>query len=189
VAPEGHHSGWMTKGIRDPKKYYYRYVYADAIRALELLAHRDEVDDRRLAITGISQGGGITLAVAALSDRPILALPEIPFLCDYRRAIQITPNGPYPEIPNFLKSFPHLYDQAIQTLSYTDNVNLAPWIRCRVVVSNCLWDDVCPPSTIFGAYNHITSEKSMEIYPYHKHEVPYEHEETRFKLLMETLRP
>jgi cephalosporin-C deacetylase len=189
VAPEGHHSGWMTKGIRDPKKYYYRYVYADAIRALELLAHRDEVDESRLAITGVSQGGGITLAVAALSERPILALPDVPFLCDYRRAIQITPNGPYPEIPNFLKSFPHLYDQAIQTLSYADNVNLAPWIRCRVVVSNCLWDDICPPSTIFGAYNHITSEKSMEIYPYHKHEVPYEHEETRFKLLMQALQP
>ena len=110
-------------------------------------------------------------------------------MCDYRRAIQITPNNPYLEIPNFLKSFPNLYDAALRTLSYTDNVNLAPWIECKVVVSNCLWDDICPPSTIFGAYNHITAEKSMEIYPFHKHEVPYEQEETRFKLLMQTLQP
>jgi len=28
----------MTKGIREARKYYYRYVYADAVRALELLA-------------------------------------------------------------------------------------------------------------------------------------------------------
>jgi len=36
-----------------------------ALRALELLARRDEVDEDRIAITGGSQGGGITLAVAA----------------------------------------------------------------------------------------------------------------------------
>ncbi len=186
---EGHHYGWMTQGIRNPAEYYYRHVYADAVRALELLARREEVDDKRLAVTGVSQGGGITLAVAALSKRPILALPDIPFLCDYRRAIEITPNGPYPEIPNFLKTFPHLYPDAIRTLGYCDNLNLAPWIECRTVVLNCLCDDICPPSTIFGVYNHITAEKQIELYPYHKHEVPYEHRETQWKLIAEVLRP
>jgi cephalosporin-C deacetylase len=189
MSDEGCHMGWMTKGIRDAKQYYFRFVYADALRALELLARREEVDDGRIAITGGSQGGALTLAVAALSDRPILALPDIPFLCDFRRAIQIAPNGPYPEIVNFLKTFPHQYETAIRTLSYCDNLNLAPRIRCRTVVSNGLWDDICPPSTIFAAYNHITAEKQMEIYPFHKHEVPYEHNELKFRLLMETLRP
>ncbi|HMB95365.1 MAG TPA: acetylxylan esterase, partial [Tepidisphaeraceae bacterium] len=159
------------------------------LRALELLARREEVDDSRIAITGGSQGGALTLAVAALSNRPILALPDVPFLCDFRRAIQISPNGPYPEIVNFLKHFPHLYETAIRTLSYCDNLNLAPRIRCRTVISNGLWDDICPPSTIFAAYNHITAEKQMEVYPFHKHEVPYEHNEIKFRLLMETLRP
>jgi cephalosporin-C deacetylase len=188
--PSGHFSGWMTKGIRDPKSYYYRYVYADAVRALEALATRDEVDASRLAITGISQGGGITMAVAALSpDRPVLALPDIPFLCDYRRAIEITPLPPYTELSSFIKTNPSDRDQLIRTLSYCDNLNLAPRIKCRTVVCNCLWDDICPPSTIFAAYNHISAPKSMEIYPYHKHEVPYEHAETRYGLLMDVLKP
>ncbi len=185
--PEGHQMGWMTQGIRDPKRYYYRMVFADAVRALELLGHRDEVDVDRIAVTGVSQGGGITLAAAALSKRPCLALPDIPFLCDFRRAIAITPNGPYPEITNFLKSFPSLYETAIRTLSYCDNLNLAPWIRCKTVVSNSLWDDICPPSTIFAVYNHITAEKKIEIYPYHKHELPYEHREVQLQVLAETL--
>ena len=188
VYPEGHATGWMTAGIRDPRSYYYRYVYADAVRALEVLAHRDEVDARRLAITGGSQGGGLTLAVAALSRKPILALPDIPFLCDFRRSIAITPAGPYPEIPNFLKSFPHLYEQVIRTLSYFDCLNLAPWITCRTVVSNGLWDDICSPSSIYGVYNHITAEKQMEVYPFHKHEVAYEHNELKFRLLAEMAR-
>jgi len=184
---EGAVAGWMTLGIRDPKNYYYRFAYADAIRALELLARREEVDEDRIAITGGSQGGALTLAAAALSDRPILALPDIPFLCDFRRAIQITPAGPYPEIPQFLKAFPDLVDTAIRTLSYCDNLNLAPWIKCRTVISNCLWDDVCPPSTIFAVYNHLACPKQIEVYPFHKHEVPYEHYELKFRLLTETL--
>jgi cephalosporin-C deacetylase len=171
IANEGFATGWMTKGIRDPKQYYFRYVYADAVRALELLARREEVDDRRLAVTGVSQGGALTLAVAALSDRPI---PQ---------------TGPYQEITVFLKSFPHLYENAIRTLSYCDNLNLAPRIRCRTIVSNGLWDDICPPSTIYAVYNHITSEKQMEIYPFHKHEVPYDHNELKFRTLMDVLRP
>jgi len=187
IADEGHQMGWMTKGIRDPKQYYYRYVYADAVRALELLARREEVDDKRLAITGGSQGGGISLAVAALSERPALALPDIPFLCDFRRAMNIAPAGPYPEITNFLKQFPSLFDTAIRTLSYCDCMNLSPWITCRTVVSNSLWDDICPPSTIFAAYNHMTCEKQIELYPYHKHELPYEHAEIKFRVIMEAL--
>jgi cephalosporin-C deacetylase len=189
VVDEGYQMGWMTKGIRDPKQYYFRYVYADAVRALELLARREEVDDTRLAITGGSQGGALTLAVAALSDRPKLALPDVPFLCDFRRAIQITPAGPYPEIANFLKQFPHLYETAFRTLSYCDNMNLAPRIRCRTIVANSLWDDICPPSTVYAAYNHITAEKQIEIYPFHKHETPYEHAETKFRSVIEALRP
>jgi cephalosporin-C deacetylase len=189
VVDEGHQMGWMTKGIRDPMQYYFRYVYADAVRALELLARREEVDPKRLAITGGSQGGALTLAVAALSERPILALPDVPFLCDFRRAIQITPAGPYPEITNFLKAFPHLYETTIRTLSYVDNLNLAPRIRCRTIVSNGLWDDICPPSTIFAMYNHITAEKQIEVYPFHKHETPYEHYELKFRTIMDVLRP
>ena len=190
AATEGHAPGWMTKGIRDPRSYYYRFVYADALRALDLLAEREEVDEDRLGVTGLSQGGGLTLAVAALSKRKVaLAMPDIPFLCDYRRAIQIAQGGPYPEIPLMLKGFPHLYEQALRTLSYFDCLNLAPWVRCRTLVSNCLWDDVCPPSTIFGVFHHIAStQKRMEIYPFHRHEVPYDHRETQLREMAEAFR-
>ena len=189
VPDEGYHSGWMTKGIRNPKQYYFRYVFADAVRALQLLARRDEVDGARIAVTGGSQGGALALAASALSDLPILSLPDVPFLCDFRRAIAIAPAGPYPEITNFIKQFPHLHEQAIRTLSYCDNMNLAPRIKCRTVIANGLWDDICPPSTIFATYNHISAEKKMEIYPFHKHETPYEHQELKFRLLVEVLKP
>jgi cephalosporin-C deacetylase-like acetyl esterase len=48
-----------------------------------------------------------------------------------------------------------------------------------------LWDNICPPSSIYGVYNHITAEKQMEVYPFHGHEVAYEHNELKFRLLAE----
>ena len=68
-------------------------------------------------------------------------------------------------------------------------MNLAPWVKCRTIVLNCLCDDICPPSTIFAAYNHLSCEKQIEVYPFHGHEVPYEHQETKFKVMVEMLRP
>jgi len=187
--PGGHYTGYMTQGIIDPKGYYYRYVYADAVRALELLASRAEVDASRLAITGGSQGGAIALAVSALSDRPKLSLPDVPFLCDFRRAINITPQNPYPEIIRYLKQNPGQFERLIKTLSYFDNMNLAPWIKCRTIISNGLWDDICPPSTIYAAYNHIGAEKEMHDYPYHGHEVAYEHRELQYRSIIAALKP
>jgi cephalosporin-C deacetylase len=189
VYSDGHQMGWMTQGIRSPEEYYYRFVYADAVRALEVLASFKEVDAKRIAVTGGSQGGGLSLAAAALSSRTILCLADIPFLCDFPRGIEISPAGPYPEIPAFLKVFPQQREQVMRTLSYCDNLNLAQWIKCKTIISNCLCDDICPPSTIFAVYNQISAEKQIEIYPYHKHEIPYEHNEFKFRALMETLRP
>jgi cephalosporin-C deacetylase len=33
-----------------------------------------------------------------------------------------------------------------------------------------LMDDICPPSTVFAAYNHYQGPKSLEIYRYNNHE-------------------
>ncbi|MEO0598601.1 MAG: acetylxylan esterase, partial [Chloroflexota bacterium] len=33
-----------------------------------------------------------------------------------------------------------------------------------------LMDDVCPPSTVYGAYNHYQGEKEMRVYEFNNHE-------------------
>ena len=46
----------MTKGILDPKTYYYRGVYLDAVRAVEVVSGFAEVDEKRIGVIGASQG-------------------------------------------------------------------------------------------------------------------------------------
>jgi cephalosporin-C deacetylase len=172
----GHVTGWMTQGIMDPWQYYYRAVYADAVRAAEVMASLPEVDSRRLGAAGVSQGGGLTLAAAALSGRFALALPDVPYLCHFRRSLEIAQQGPYLELATYFKIYPEREEAAFRTLSYFDNMNLAERITCPVLMSVGLQDLICPPSTIFATYNYIASaKKELAVYPYHGHEVPPVH--------------
>ncbi|MEN6478005.1 MAG: acetylxylan esterase [Anaerolineales bacterium] len=176
----GHVKGWMTLGVLDPEEYYYRGVFIDCVRALDWLCTRPEIDTQHIGITGMSQGGALTLAVAALDHRPVLAMPEMPYLCHYKRAVDIAERDPYLEIAEYLRRYPERYDQVWRTLSYFDNMNLAEWIQCPTLCSVGLQDDICPPSTVFAAYNKITATKDMAIYRYHNHAQVPAHWELKF---------
>ena len=169
--PGPRYPGFMTAGVADPQTYYYRNVYLDSVRALDVLAQRQEVDAGKLAVTGGSQGGGLSLAVAALDERVALCMAEVPFLCDFPRAAWIAEQGPYGEIAQFLRQATcEEVDAVFRTLSYFDNVNLAGRIKAPTLISVGLCDATCPPSGIFAAYNHLTCRKRIEVYPYMGHE-------------------
>ncbi|NLG27635.1 MAG: acetylxylan esterase [Chloroflexi bacterium] len=167
---EGHIKGWMTAGITDPEEYYYRGVYVDCVRAIDFVCSRPECDARRIGLTGISQGGALSLAVAGLDPRPVLTMPEVPYLCHFQRAVEMAAVMPYLEISDYIRVWPKRAAQVWRTLSYFDNLNLAPRIRCATLVDVGLLDDCCPPSTIYAVYNQIRAPKEIVAYPYHKHE-------------------
>lgn len=162
--------GFMTQGILNPHSYYYRRVFTDGVRALEALLSHPLVDAERVAVTGGSQGGGISLAVSGLSPQVKWALPDVPFLCHFRRAVEISPDYPYQEIVQYLRIHREKYETVFSTLSYFDGVHFARRIRAQVLCSTALMDTVCPPSTVYAAYNAIQSDKQMAVYPYNGHE-------------------
>jgi cephalosporin-C deacetylase len=178
--PSGGPMGNMTKGVLDKWSYYYRFVYMDCLRALELLLGRGDVIKEKVGVTGGSQGGGLTLAVTALDRRPSLSLPEVPYLCHFERATEVATGGPYLEIMEYIKMNPDSVKTVFETLSYFDGMNLAPGIRCPILVSVGLVDTICPPSTVFATYNHLTAkEKELSIYPGLGHESPNIHHEKK----------
>lgn len=162
--------GFMTQGILDPKTYYYRRLFTDAVRAVETAQSHPAVDADRIAATGGSQGGGITLAAGGLEPAIKVIMPDVPFLCHYRRATDITDRSPYSEITTFLKGHRDLIDVVFNTLSYFDGVNFSARINAKALFSVALMDLTCPPSTIYAAYNHLPGEKEIRVYPYNDHE-------------------
>ncbi len=171
--PEGsspHHPGFMTRGILDPKTYYYRRVFTDGVRAVEAAKTHPAVDAERIAVTGGSQGGGITIAVGGLEPGVSVIMPDVPFLCHYRRATEISDSAPYSEIARYLKLHRDKIDVAFNTLSYFDGVNFAARSNAQALFSVGLMDLTCPPSTVFAAYNHFAGPKDIKIYQYNNHE-------------------
>jgi len=165
----GHFRGYMTRGALDPEEYYYRGAFIDCVRAIDFVVSRPELDADRIALTGSSQGGGLTLAAAALDSRPKVAMARVPFLCHYRRAVEVSDKWPYLEIARYCNWNPDREEQVFRTLSYCDNLNLAARITCPTLVTVGLQDLVCPPSTVYGTYNQMSCEKEMLVYPYMGH--------------------
>lgn len=165
-----HYPGSMTKGILDPQHYYYRRVFTDAVRAIDAARSHPAVDASRIAVTGGSQGGGITIAAAGLVPDVSAALPDVPFLCHYRRATELVDTFPYKEIAEYCHTHRDKIDAVFETLSYFDGVNFAVRSQAKALFSTALMDQVCPPSTVFAAYNHWAGEKDIKVYPYNGHE-------------------
>ena len=162
--------GYMTRGITDPAHYYYRRVYADAVRAVEFMRTVDGVDGEAIAVTGASQGGGLSLAVAALADGVRAVMPDVPFLCDFRRASQVAMTNPYLEIVRYLAAHRDHEEAAFATLAYFDGAVLARQASAPALFSVALMDETCPPSTVYAAYNAYAGAKEIVTYPYNDHE-------------------
>jgi len=173
LRPDGsnpHHPGFMTDGVLDPKTYYYRRVFTDAVRAVEAARSHPAVDAARLALVGGSQGGGISLAVSGLVPDVAAVMPDVPFLCHYRRATEISDEAPYSEIARYCMVHRDKIETVFNTLAYFDGVNFAVRAKAQALFSVGLMDEVCPPSTVFAAYNYYAGPKEIRVYRYNQHE-------------------
>ncbi|HEQ71595.1 MAG TPA: acetylxylan esterase [Spirochaetia bacterium] len=165
-----HHPGFMTRGVLKPETYYYRRVLTDAVRAYETVRTLPGIDPDRIALTGASQGGGIVIAVSGLARGIAAALPDVPFLCHIRTATEITDAYPYQEIVLYCRMHKDKVEEVFRTLEYFDGVHFAARAGCPALFSAGLMDDVCPPRTVFAAYNHWAGPKRITTWPYNRHE-------------------
>ncbi|GAA4895941.1 cephalosporin-C deacetylase [Stackebrandtia albiflava] len=162
--------GMMTKGILSPETYYYRRLFVDAVRAVDVATTRQGVPPGRIVVCGGSQGGGIAQAVAGLRDDLLAAFIDVPFLTHFRRALDIASTGPYPEIVRLLAARRDLEEPVMRTLSYFDGMHFAARARTAALYSVALRDTTCPPSTVFAGYHHWAGDKEIDVWPWNEHE-------------------
>jgi cephalosporin-C deacetylase len=163
-------TGFLTRGIADPRTHYYTRLFIDAARAVAVARRLPAAADRPIVTTGRSQGGALAIAAAHLADGVAAAMPDVPFLAHPRRALEMTDTRPYRELIDYCSVHSDRVEQVFETLSYIDVVNHAKRLTVPALFSVGLIDEITPASTIFAAYNHYAGPKDIGVYPFNGHE-------------------
>jgi cephalosporin-C deacetylase len=169
------YKGHIIRGLDDsPENLLYRQIFLDTAQLAGIIMDMPEVDENRVGAIGYSQGGGLTLACASLEPRIKRLVPIYPFLSDYKRVWEMDlAKRAYEELSYYFRFFDPTHsreEEIFTTLGYIDVQHLVKRIKGEVLMGLGLMDDVCPPSTMFAAYNKIESKKDIVIYPDYAHE-------------------
>lgn len=182
--------GHIIRGVDGrPEDLMYRSLFLDTAQLAYLVMDMPHVDPARVGALGASQGGGLTLACAALAPEISRAAPVYPFLCDYQRVWEMDQDvAAYAEIRDYFRWQDPRHEREaafFERLGYIDVQHLCPRIRAEVLMCTALRDTICPPSTQFAAYNKIRAPKRMELYPDFAHENLHGADDRIFQFLSE----
>lgn len=152
------YSYWTTNADnRD--EFYYKRVFIGAVRAVDFICSLPEYNGKALGVTGSSQGGALSFATAALDNRVTFLAAIHPAMCDHEAFLHGQAGG-----------WPHYFywqkpDKArLETSRYYDSVNFARRIQVPGWYSWGYNDEVCPPTSMYAAYNSLNAPK--ELHPY-----------------------
>ena len=150
---------YYHQGKEDREKIYFHGMYLRVMRALDYIKSRPEWNGKVLIVSGSSQGGGQTIAAAALDPQVTLCIAGVPALSDHAGSLA----GRQPGWPRFYDARNgKKYDPAIKTAaSYYDNVFFASRIKCEAFVTTGLIDGTCSPEGVYVVFMHLASPKKQ----------------------------
>jgi len=157
-------SSYVLSGIEDRDNYAYRAMFANAVRGIDVLASMPEVNVGRIGAAGSSQGGGLSLAVAALDPRVAVVSADFPFMCDLYRGLPLS-QGTLKSVREFIENKPLELERTLRTISYFDLLNFAPLIKGRVKIQAGLRDKACVPEGVKTVFAAVTAPKRLEEFP------------------------
>lgn len=154
-------AGYQINKLDDLDQYYYKRVYLGCVRAIDFIFSMPEFDGENLAVTGGSQGGALSIVTAGLDKRVKYLAAFYPALCDVTGYLEgraggwphMFKNVDLSEKPNWKKVAP-----------YYDVVNFAKQLTIPGWYSWGYNDNVCPPTSMYAAYNSIRSPKELYIF-------------------------
>ena len=167
--------GLIVRGIEEGyQNLYFVRQFLDLASAAKIFMSLDYVDETDITARGASQGGGLTIACAALVPEIKTVIATYPFLSDYRKAYEIGAQASaFEEIPYWFQFQDPLHlreEWFFNQLEYIDIQNLAPRIKAEVHWIYGGIDTIVPPITQMATYNKITSANHLYVLPEYGHE-------------------
>ncbi len=166
-------NGYQTANLDDKDNYYYKRVYLGCVRAVDFIESLDCFDGENIGVTGGSQGGALSIVTAGLDDRIDYLAAFYPALCDLTGFLHGRAGG-WPQI--FRDNYTNK-PQKIETSKYYDVVNFARFVKAQGWYTWGYNDNVCPPTSMYSAYNVIDAKKELHVFQETHHwAFPEQHE-------------
>lgn len=157
--------GYWRSNLDNKDSYYYKRVYLGCVRAIDFIESLKQFNGRKLAVTGGSQGGALSIIAAGLDERVDYLAAFYPALSDLTGFLHGRAGG-----------WPHLFrdevtnkPEKVETSKYFDVVNFARFVKIPGWYSWGYNDNVCPPTSMHAAYNVIDAEKELHVFQETQH--------------------
>ena len=139
---------------------YHKHSVTAGIRALDYLTSRPDFNGTDVAITGVSQGGGLGMLVAGLDNRVNLLLIGTPTMGSHAGMAHNHPSGfPfYLNIPLQVGNQQDI-DAVLQATKYYEAASAAKRFHGKVFLLTSYNDQVTIPETQFIASNYFSGKK------------------------------
>ncbi len=156
-------NSYYSTNLDNRDTYFYKRVYLGCVRALDFLVSLPGYDGKNLAVYGGSQGGALSIITAALDSRVKYLGVNYPALCDVTGYLNNRAGG-WPHLFNSDNISNNNKPDKLETCKYYDVVNFAKQLRVPGFYSWGFNDVTCPPTSMYAAYNSISSLKELVIY-------------------------
>jgi cephalosporin-C deacetylase-like acetyl esterase len=157
--------GFMSENLLDKDLYYAKCIYLDTYRITGMLRLLNLLDSSSIGIMGKGFGASAAAFGAAHSDRISCAVLDTPSFCYLQLSQNISKSTASMEINSFISNYKRKKKLIKTNLSYFDSINFSKKIKCPVLATIGLKDNISPPECVFALFNHLHCPKTAEIYP------------------------
>jgi cephalosporin-C deacetylase-like acetyl esterase len=152
---------FVGQGVDDPNHFYFLWMYLRDWRALQYVKSLPQWDGKVLIVTGSSMGGGQSLAMGGLEPEVSLVAANVPAMCDHAGFTIGRVSGWARQAANAPADQQKMF---LHTMRYFDGVNFAARTKGRFVVSCGFIDGTCQPTSVYAAYNTVTTPNKKMVY-------------------------
>ena len=139
---------YSSRTVTDHESFYFRGMFLRLVRALDYLCSRREWDGKRVLITGGSQGGAQSAALAGLDPRVTMVVVDVPAMWDMGGILKGRSSA-------WVKPLERdgIDSPAAKVMPYYDAANFMRHYKGNLVVNVGLIDMTCPPAGVWSVFN------------------------------------
>lgn len=149
--------GYRTRGRESRDTVYFRGMFLRLVRAIDFLTAQPEWDGHTVIVHGSSQGGYQSIVAAGLDSRVTFFAAGVPAGCDHTGFKAGRING----WPKFIATGETPPLNVVEAVRYYDAMNFATRAKAPGIVTVGFIDATCPPSSVYAAYNALTTKKEI----------------------------